>query len=166
MLIRVLVFAFGSCFAGFGLYTSATELSHILHGYNVAHWPTVVATLDACELEEWSNEGSTTYRLDMVYTYIVDGTTHHASGIHPVVHEGGEPVRSLFLALTGQKKVMVRYNPNDPSEAYLFGGSFTRHWGVVFGQLAFFAFGVLFSLVVHCSLPSKAYFANRLAVVR
>ncbi|MCC6698082.1 MAG: DUF3592 domain-containing protein [Candidatus Hydrogenedentes bacterium] len=166
MLIRTLVFAFGFCFAGFGLYTSVAEFSRILHGYDVAQWPTVVATINTCELEQWAEEGTTTYRLDLGYSYTVDGTTHHAGGIHPVVHEGGEPVRSLFLALTGHQKVMVCYNPNNPSEAYLFGGGFTRHWGVVFGQLAFFTFGVLFSLVVHCALPSKAYFAKRLAVVR
>jgi hypothetical protein len=153
-------------FAGFGLYTSLTELSAIIHGYNVAKWPTVAATIDSCDLEGWTDEGTTTYRLDIVYTYTVDGTTYRASGIHPAVHEGGEAVRSLYLALTGHKKVMVRYNPNDPSEAYLFGGSFTRHWGAVFGQMTFFAFGALFSLVVHCSLPSKSYFAKRPAVVR
>lgn len=166
LLVRILAIGFGLSFAGFGLYTSVMKLSALIHGYSVATWPTVAATIATCDLEGWTDEGTTTYRLDMVYTYTVDGTTHRASGIHPAVHEGGEPVRSLYLALTGHKKVLVRYNPNDPSEAYLFGGSFTRHWGDVFGQLTFFAFGILFSLVVHCALPSKSYFAKRLAVVR
>jgi hypothetical protein len=166
LLVRILAIGFGLSFAGFGLYTSVMELSAINLGYCVAKWPTAAATIDTCDLEGWTEENSTTYRLEMVYTYTVDGTTHHASGIHPAVHEGGEPVRSLYLALTDHKKVMVRCNPDDPSEAYLFGGVFTRHWGAVFGQLTFFAFGVLFSMVVHCSLPSKSYFANRLVVVR
>jgi len=166
LLVRILAIGFGLSFAGFGLYTSVTELSAIILGYSVAKWPTVAATIATCDLEGWTEENSTTYRLDMVYTYTVDDITHHASGIHPAVHEGGEPVRSLYLALTDHKKVMVRYNPVDPSEAYLFGGVFTRHWGVVFGQLTFFAFGILFSLVVHCSLPSRSYFAKRLAVIR
>ncbi len=166
LLIRVLTIGIGLSFAGFGLYTSLTEVSAIIHGYNVAMWPTAAATIDTCDLEGWTDEGTTTFRLDIEYAYTVDGTTYHASGIHPAVHEGGEAVRSLYLALTGHKKVTVRYNPDDPSEAYLFGGSFTRHWGVVFGQMTFFAFGVLFCLVVHCSLPPESCFAKRLAVVQ
>ncbi len=166
MLIRILAIGIGSCFAAYGLYSTIAEVSRIIHGNNVAEWPTVAATIDTCEFQQWTEEDSTSYRLDIVYTYALDGITYHATGIHPAVHEGGEPVRSLYLALTGHKRVMVRYNPDDPSEAYLFGGSFTRHFGTVFGQLLFFAFGVLFSLIVHCSLPSESYFAKRLAVVR
>lgn len=166
MLIRILAIGFGTCFAAFGLYSSLAHLSNIIRGYRVATWPTVDATIESCELQQWADENSISYELDIVYAYSVDGSAYRASGIHPAIHEGREPVRSLYLALSGHKKVMVRYNPDNPSEAYLFGGLFTRHFGSVFGELAIFAFGVLFSLVVHCSLPSKAYFAKRLAVVR
>lgn len=166
LVVRILAYGIGASFAVYGLYTSVVELSRIVHGHNVATWPTVAAAIDTCDLQQWTDENSTSYQLDVVYTYTVDDTTYRASGIHPAVHEGREPVRSLYLALTGHKRVMVRYNPDEPSEAYLFGGIFTRHFGTVFGQLLFFAFGVLFSLVVHCSLPSRSYFASRLAVVR
>ncbi len=165
-LVRILAIGIGASFAAYGLYTSVAELNRVIHGHNVATWPTVAATITTCELQQWTDENSTSYQLDIAYEYMVDGTTYRASGIHPAVHEGREPVRSLYLALTGHKRVMVRYNPDDPSEAYLFGGIFTRHFGTVFGQLSFFAFGVLFGLVVHCSLPSRSHFANRLAVVR
>jgi hypothetical protein len=112
------------------------------------------------------DEGSTTYRIDLSYRYTVDGVAYTSKGIHPAVNDGGGELRELYAKLEGAKSVLVRYNPDDPSEAYLFGGGYSKPLNEVFGAFTFLVFGTLFFLMVYCSHTGGSAYAERLAIVR
>ncbi len=150
----------------FGFYMGVQTFREIRRGDEAAAWPTVPATLESCEIDAWDDDGTTAYYLDVTYSFSIDGKRYTATGIHPAVHAGGIELRELYDKLKGHTVVLARYNPANPSEAYLVTGSFSKHWGGFAGEVLMFTFGLLFLLTGHCAMPGYSAYAERLVVIR
>jgi len=132
----------------------------------VVQWPTVPANIESCELATWFEEDGERYRVDLAYSYTVDGTAYTAYGVHPALEIGDKEAKEVYDKLKDAKVVLAHYNPDKPAEAYVAIGSFVKPWEKFFAALIFFSFGLLFLLIVHCSLSAELEYANRLVVIR
>ncbi|MEZ5977922.1 MAG: DUF3592 domain-containing protein [Planctomycetota bacterium] len=94
-------------------------------------WPTVPGTIEHVALNSSSSDGSTTYNVEVAYTYEVDGERY--AGDCLAFGYGGSSARDehagLLEALESANGVDVRYDPEDPATSVL---SYGMHRGIKF----------------------------------
>jgi hypothetical protein len=119
---------------GYGIYS--------LRASRIAKdWPTTEGKIVACEFKE-SRGDDTTYKVDVEYIYIIDGTSYHgnriafgylggsASSVHHEIHD----------RLKSAKTVLVRYDPADATRSVL-------SYGVNHSTIYVLALGIIFLMV-------------------
>ncbi len=129
-------FLVGFGLLGFGLYS-------YYRGHQALSWPTVEGRLEACHLKEKSDSDSTTWEVNVRYSYSVAGQEfegqrlafgYSASSAHEA-HKG------IYEKLKSASVVTIRYQPDNPGDSVLAAG-FNRS---TFMVLAFAVTWLLFT---------------------
>ncbi len=141
-------FAAGFGMLGYGLYSlRASTLAK--------NWPTVEGRVLSCGLTESSGSDSTSYRVQVTYSYTVDDRSFQGDRI--AFGYGGSSGRAAHQEiadrLSSAKTVLVRYDPADAARSVLsYGLNRSTLFILIFGVtwLAFVTgFAVLFFLGAH-----------------
>lgn len=126
--------------AGFGML--GYSLLSIKRSLEASTWPSVVGTVDSCELASNSGGDGSTYRVKVVYRYRVAGRelTNDKLAFGYAGSNGRDAHQEIFEKLENAKTVEVRYDPTDPQRSVL---SFGIHRSIQF-TLAFAVTWLLF----------------------
>lgn len=129
-------YAIGFGLLGYGLWSARRSTQ-------AAAWPTAQATITTLEVCENSDSEGTTYKVEVQYSYTVDGVAYSGSRLAFGYGGGSErEAHEIYRMLKKDKTVAVRYNPSDPAvSCVLFG----LHRSIRF-LLAFAATWMLFLL--------------------
>jgi len=88
----------------------------------VAGWRKTEGTMDACAIKESKDsEGDPVWSVEVAYSYSVSGKQYNSNRVAYGYRENnchGEH-SALYARLSKGRTVIVRYNPNDPSDATL-----------------------------------------------
>jgi hypothetical protein len=131
----------GFCIAGWGVYC-------VTRSRIAADWPSVQGTVNSCEIKSESGmeHGSTSYRVEVDYSYAVSGTQYHGDRI--AFGYSGSSLYADHAKLHDKffkgQAVTVRYNPSNPADSVLTSGF---NWESAFPLVAGLLM-VLFTTVV------------------
>ena len=127
-------------------------INSIITANKAADWPTVIGTMNSCEIEKKRDSAGTIYQLQVDYSYEVSGQNYHGQRLAFGYSKSSryDEHQPLYNKLSKAKTVLVRYNPVNPSESVLtYGVSeyiiylMVKFW-VLFFIIAFIISGVLF----------------------
>jgi hypothetical protein len=116
-----------------------------------AGWPTTPGTVTHLAIEEKSDsEGGTTYKVNVRYTYTVDGVGYEGDQLAfgYVASSGREAHDEIHSKLKNARQIAVRYDPSDPAVSCL---SFGLHRSIQLGcafAITWLAFVIGFTLIV------------------
>lgn len=106
--------------AGFGLL--AWGLWSARRSTQAATWPTVPGSITSVELaERLDSESSTTYEVQVQYTYTVEGLAYQGSRLAfgYTASSGRQAHAEIYRRLQAAGTVLVRYDPADPAVSCL-----------------------------------------------
>lgn len=127
-------------------------INSIFTANKAADWPTVIGTMNSCEIENKRDSAGNIYQLHLDYSYEVSGENYHGHRLAFGYSESSRYDEHLLLynKLSMAKTVLVRYNPLNPSESVLTYGvseytvsRMLKFW-VLFFIIAFIISGILF----------------------
>lgn len=165
MWIIVLVCALLVLAVAIGVVGTLGTVWSLRHARAIEAWPTVRARIDHCDSEVQRHGSSDVLDVQVEYTYSVGGKAYVGSGIHPLYSAGRKECERLCEALDAAKVVLARYNPANPTEAYLITGNFTHYRAALFVSLLFVAFGVLFATGFALQFFGNTDYASALVVL-
>lgn len=148
----------------FGLILAVNTNRNIKKSKAVSNWPTTIGTIKKCELKTHHNDNTTSYSIDLLYTYTLglqgdkDYKYLESKELHPSPHTMTYGKRSLYKKLKSAKSVKVYYNPDNPNESYLIPGHFTFHEAAFYAGILIIICG-LFTIVqsnILSPVPMKA----------
>lgn len=136
-------FAVGFGMVGYGLYSLRTSTL-------AKSWPTVEGKIVSCDLKESSDSESTTYQVQVKYSYTVDDRSFMGDRI--AFGYGGSSGRTAHQEiadrLSAAKTVLVRYDPANAARSVLsYGLNRSTLFVLIFGATWLFfvtGFAVLF----------------------
>jgi hypothetical protein len=154
-----LFYAVGFAVLGYGLWASKNSL-------RAANWPTVPGKLTKAELAEKNDGESTTYEVQIAYTYNVAGKDFQGSRLAYgySASSGSEVHGEILQKLKDAKEIDVRYDPDDPASSVLsYGIHRSIQFLLVFGT-TWLAFIVGFTLLWYLAMRSDNVLIHNLSV--
>ena len=141
---RWVFFIFGLVFflTGLGVGYSTIGMMTIKY-FSSTDWESVPASISSLELEQFDNDGSSTYRVDASYSYYFQGDRQNTSVTFTNTADNiGTYWQELFKKLKQDQendRAIAWVNPNNPSEAVL---DRSYRWAnVAFGSIFILMFG-------------------------
>lgn len=134
----VAIFAIGFGIIGWGVYC-------VFRSRKASGWPSVLGTMNACEIKKTSDVDGTTYRVHVGYAYEVYGRPYQGDRI--AFGYSGSNKRAehaaLYDKLSMARYVGVRYDPSNPADSVLtYGLNLSTVRILVFGFMwVFFMIG-------------------------
>ena len=137
---------FGVLFAGVGVALLARVVLDVVSSMASRDWPAIPGRIMDARLERSGGGEGVTYRSIVSYAYSVSGSAHTAARVRygdwlEIAWSG--PAKRIVQRYSARKDVVVRYNPNDPSEAVLEPGLSAFLLGGLALAVFFIAAGVL-----------------------
>jgi hypothetical protein len=120
---------------------------HLRRSLGPSSWPKANSTITQINLQKLADEdGGTTYKVKVVYSYTVNGLLYTGTQIDP--NYRGSKHRSfemkIYQKLKSANTVEVRYHPDHPEISCLSHGSLRGACLYVMGAIAFLSFGLAF----------------------
>lgn len=146
--------AFGLIFAAIGLFALIRGIVHYRTGKASATWPSVegqvtVATVEMHVSTDSDGDTSRYYTPRVVYEYSVSGQQYGSDQvtIGSTWNYPSEARAAAKLKYQTGQRVIVYYNPENPSQAVLESGSTRGAWGTLLIGIVFFIAGVVISVI-------------------
>ncbi|MDB5326400.1 MAG: hypothetical protein JWM57_1969 [Phycisphaerales bacterium] len=143
------------CLVGFGAIFAAAGLAVLVfvgirpvyRAHQAASWPTVPGHVTVSRLDESRDSDGSTYRIDIHYTYTVNGRSLESNqydGTGTRMWSGGRQDKMVVVqAHRAGSAVVVHYNPADPTDAMLSTATPSGTLFSVLFAMPFIAVGVL-----------------------
>lgn len=112
-----------------GLVVATRSVCLIWGCLRASRWPSATATLLSVADQDVSGPEDTNHRIQVCYTYEVDGKRHEGNVIHPGYTGGsrfGTAHSELLTLLQAGRYFRVHYNPDQPGRSMLSAGFHLR----------------------------------------
>ena len=133
-------FGFGMLFAvGFGIIGWGVYC--VFKSQKASRWPSVLGTMNICEIKKTGDVDGITYRVHVDYSYKVYGRQYHGDRIafgYSGTNKHAEHA-ALYDKLSRASSVIIRYNPSNPSDSVL-------TYGINLSTIRILAFGIMWLL--------------------
>ena len=162
----ILVFLFFGLISAVGFYALGAGRWNARRSMRVADWPTTPGTITQISVDEKSDGDGSTYKVNVQYTYTVDGVAHEGSRLAFGYDESNdrEAHDEIYQKLKDARMVDVRYNPSNPSESCLsFGIHRSIQMTLAFGVM-WLAFTSGFALIFWLYFRSDYVLLNNLSI--
>ena len=137
ILLNIVFILLGLGMLAYGIYS-------FLRGREALSWPSVKGKLIYCELTSDSDDGSTTWKVEVRYTYRAAGKEHEGTRI-AFGYSGSNAKsyhRNVYTRLKSVSEPTVYYQPQDPADCVLEPG-FNR---ATLGWFVFSALWLIFTI--------------------